>query len=112
MTGSPSPTCQAPSVRKKRRRLTRARPVAIAIEILSPSDRFALVDQKCRKYAQWGVADILLFDPINHTAWRWAPEYSGLIPITGSHSFHSKPGAALTLKHIFRQLEEKLQAGH
>ena len=89
-----------------------SRPVAVAIEILSPSDRFALVDQKCRKYADWGVPDILLFDPINHTAWRWAPEYSGLVPITGSYSFRSKPGAALILKDVFQQLEEKLPAGH
>jgi len=89
-----------------------SRPVAVAIEILSPSDRFALVDQKCRKYADWGVPDILLFDPINHIAWRWAPEYSGLVPITGSYSFRSKPGAALILKDVFQQLEEKLPAGH
>jgi Uma2 family endonuclease len=89
-----------------------SRPVAVAIEMLSPSDRFALIDQKCRKYAQWGVPDILLFDPINYTAWRWDPEHSGLIPTTESYSFRSKPGAALTRKDIFRQLEEKLQAGH
>jgi hypothetical protein len=97
-----------------------SRPVAVAIEILSPSDPFALVDQsdrfvlldqKCRKYGEWGIADSLLFDPINHTAWHWDHEHSGLIPITESYSFRSKPGT-LILKDVFRQLEEKLPAGH
>jgi Uma2 family endonuclease len=88
-----------------------SRPVAVAIEILSPSDRFTLLDQKCRKYADWGVADILLFDSVDHRAWQWEAAKNGLIPITESYSFRSKPGAALTPKDIFWQLEEKLQTG-
>lgn len=35
------------------------RAVAVAIEVLSPDDRFTRVVQKCRKYAEWGVQDIL-----------------------------------------------------
>ncbi len=40
------------------------RAVAVAIEVLSPDDRFTRVIQKCRKYAEWGVPDILVFDPM------------------------------------------------
>jgi Uma2 family endonuclease len=43
-------------------------PPAVAIEILSPSDRFTLLDQKCRRYAGWGIRDILVFDPVAQRA--------------------------------------------
>jgi Uma2 family endonuclease len=41
------------------------RAVAVAIEVLSPDDRFTRVIQKCRKYAEWGIQNILVFDPAN-----------------------------------------------
>jgi Uma2 family endonuclease len=42
---------------------------AVVIEILSPGDRFMLLDQKCRRYAEWGVRDILVFDPVGRCGW-------------------------------------------
>jgi Uma2 family endonuclease len=45
-------------------------PPAVVIEILSPSGRFTLLDKKCRRYAEWGVPDILVFDPVDNRAER------------------------------------------
>ncbi len=47
------------------------RAVAVAIEVLSPDDRFTRVIQKCRKYSEWGVEDILVFDPVGREGWLW-----------------------------------------
>lgn len=38
-------------------------PPLVAIEILSPGDRYAAVMRKCRDYEAWGVAEIWLVDP-------------------------------------------------
>ena len=88
------------------------RPVAVAIEISRRATASRWSTRSAASMPTGEVPAILLFDPINHTVWRWAPEYSGLVPITGSYSFRSKLGAALILKDVFQQLEEKLPAGH
>jgi len=43
--------------------------VAVAIEVLSPDDRFTRVTQKCRRYAVWGIHDILVYDPVGRDVW-------------------------------------------
>jgi len=43
-------------------------PIPVAIEILSPGDPFTRLIRKCRRYAQWGIPDILVFDPIGREA--------------------------------------------
>lgn len=44
------------------------KPVAVVIEVLSPRDPFNRVTEKCRRYCEWGVADILVFDPVGRQA--------------------------------------------
>jgi Uma2 family endonuclease len=83
------------------------RAVAVAIEILSPDDRFTQVIQKCRKYAQWGVQDILVFDPIGREAWYWDAARGDLAGIKGNYSFRSQP-ATINQKEIFRRLDSEL----
>jgi Uma2 family endonuclease len=60
------------------------RPVPVVIEILSPDDRFTRVIRKCRKYAEWGVPDILVFDPVDHEAWYWDTATDNLAPVKQS----------------------------
>lgn len=83
------------------------RAVAVAIEILSPDDRFTRVILKCRRYAEWGVADILVFDPAGREAWYWSTAANGLTPIDQSYSFLSKP-AELNLAEVFARFDADL----
>jgi Uma2 family endonuclease len=83
------------------------RAVAVAIEILSPNDRFTQVIRKCRKYAQWGVQDILVFDPIGREAWYWDAASGDLAGIKENYSFRRQP-ASINQKEIFRRLDSEL----
>jgi Uma2 family endonuclease len=82
--------------------------VAVAIEVLSPDDRFTRVIQKCRKYAEWGVEDILVYDPVGREAWYWDSGSGDLIRTKESYRFHSRP-VELIHREVFRRLEEELQ---
>jgi Uma2 family endonuclease len=82
--------------------------VAVAIEVLSPDDRFTRIIQKCRKYAEWGVADILVFDPVDRDAWYWNAITGDLTPIKGKYRFQSRP-VELILADIFRRFEDELR---
>jgi Uma2 family endonuclease len=84
------------------------RAIAVAIEILSPDDRFLRVIQKCRKYAEWGVKDILVFDPVNRQAWYWNTSTGDLSRIRQSHTFQSQP-VELALDEVFRRVDDELR---
>jgi Uma2 family endonuclease len=81
--------------------------VAVAVEILSPDDRFVRVIQKCRKYADWGVVDILVFDPIGREAWSWDASEGNLVRIPGKHRFRALP-VELDLTEVFRRFDWEL----
>ena len=83
-------------------------PIAVAIEVLSPDDRFTRVIKKCRKYAEWGVQDILVFDPVGREGWYWDAAAGNLTPMKGSYTFHSRP-VELVEQEVFRRLDEELQ---
>jgi Uma2 family endonuclease len=83
-----------------------SQPVAVAIEILSPNDGFTLLDEKCRKYAAWGVPDILVFDPDRLKAWRWNRAADGLVRFE-IYRFLGQPNAELDVRELFRRFEEK-----
>lgn len=82
--------------------------VAVAIEVLSPDDRFTRVIQKCRKYAEWGVQDILVYDPVGREAWYWDPATGDLIRVREIYRFRSRP-VELMQKEVFRRLDEELK---
>jgi Uma2 family endonuclease len=84
--------------------------VAVAIEVLSPDDRFTRVIAKCRKYAEWGIQDILVFDPIGREAWFWDAVGGDLIRAKEIYRFRSRP-ADLKLRDVFGRLDEELLAG-
>ena len=82
--------------------------VAVAIEVLSPDDRFTRIIQKCRKYAEWGIADILVFDPVGREGWHWDAATGNLKKIKEAYRFHSRP-VELVEKEIFRRLDDELR---
>ncbi|MGA7415440.1 MAG: Uma2 family endonuclease [Bryobacteraceae bacterium] len=82
--------------------------VAVAIEVLSPDDPFTRVIQKCRKYAEWGVGDILVFDPVGREAWNWDTASGDLNRIKDSYSFQSRP-VELQLKYVFERFDDELR---
>jgi Uma2 family endonuclease len=84
--------------------------IAVAIEVLSPDDRFTRVIQKCRKYAQWGVKDILVFDPVGREAWCWDSISSDLRRVNTSYAFNSLT-AELFLDQVFGRMDEELGEG-
>ena len=79
--------------------------VAVAIEILSPNDRFTRVVQKCRKYAEWGIKDILVVDPVGREGWHWDTTNGDLARIQESYRFQSRP-VELALTDVFRRMDE------
>lgn len=84
------------------------RAVAVAIEILSPDDRFTRIIQKCRKYADWGVKDVLVFDPVGREGWCWDTATGDLTRIKEIYNFQSRP-VELVRAEVFRRLDEELQ---
>ena len=84
------------------------RAIAVAIEVLSPEDRFTRIIQKCRKYAEWGIKDILVFDPVAREAWYWDRVSGDLISIKESYTFHSRP-VTLVQKDVFLRLDDELR---
>jgi Uma2 family endonuclease len=45
-------------------------PPVLCIEIISPSQSFAELHDKCRRYLRWGVASCWVIDPVKRTAWQ------------------------------------------
>lgn len=45
-------------------------PPVLCIEILSPSQSFAELQNKCRAYLRWGVSSCWIIDPVKRTAWQ------------------------------------------
>ena len=83
------------------------RPVPVVIEILSPDDRFIRLIKKCRRYAEWGVPDILVFDPTGREAWYWDTATDNLAPVRQNYAFKSKP-VDLILADVFERLAAQL----
>jgi Uma2 family endonuclease len=83
------------------------RPVPVVIEILSPSDPFTRVVAKCRRYAEWGVRDILVFDPIGREAWSWDATAGNLVASAGTYPFRSLV-VELDLAEVFRRFDHEV----
>lgn len=81
---------------------------AVAVEVLSPEDRYTRVLQKCRKYAQWGIRDILIFDPVERAAWYWDHKSSSICLIHESYAFRSLP-VKLELKQVWQRMQDEMQ---
>jgi Uma2 family endonuclease len=83
-----------------------SQPPAAAIEILSPNDPFLKLNRKLKKYAEWGIGDILVFDPIGREGWLWDQAVEALIPFD-VYYFHRLPDAKLSVAEVFRREHER-----
>ncbi len=45
-------------------------PPVLCIEIISPSQSFTELHDKCRRYLRWGVSSCWIIDPVKRTAWQ------------------------------------------
>ena len=61
-------------------------PPLLCVEILSPSDRFADTEKKCRDYLRWGVDSCWILNPESQEAWLVSTNGFTLIPEGGSLS--------------------------
>ena len=86
-----------------------SRPIAVAIEILSPDDRFMSLMRKCRKYAAWGIKDILVFDPVNRQAWFWDAASGDARTIQTCYRFSSLP-AQISLVKVWSRFDQELNS--
>ena len=80
-------------------------PVAVAVEVLSPADRFSQVHAKCERYSDWGVQDILVFEPAARFAWTFSK--AGMMKIVDRYEFISV-NATLELAKVWEALDRKL----
>jgi Uma2 family endonuclease len=83
------------------------RAVAVAIEVLSPDDRFTRVIQKCRRYAEWGVEDVLVYDPVGRDVWYWDIAAGSLMESRQSYRFRSRP-VDIMHEEVFRRLDVEM----
>jgi len=83
------------------------KPIPVVIEVLSPRDPFTRVIQKCRRYAEWGIPDILVFDPVGREAWHWDKMADDLVRFHQAYSFKSK-SAELHLADVFERFDAEL----
>ena len=84
----------------------------MAIEIISPTDRFTQVQKKVARYAEWGVKDILVFDPEERLVYRWDHSVKSLVLLSneGCIRFESYP-VSVVISEVFKRLDEKLKVG-
>ena len=45
-------------------------PPLLCIEVISPSQSFNELYEKCRRYLRWGVLYCWILDPVRHLAWQ------------------------------------------
>lgn len=60
-------------------------PIALCVEVMSPSDRLSDVIAKAEEYHAWGVPMVWIVDPENRTAWEFSPKRDlHEVPASGS----------------------------
>ena len=78
-------------------------PVALCVEILSPSDRLSDALAKCEAYLAWGVPHTWIVDPDQRCAWTCsAGDRLREVPANGSLQAQ---GVALPLATVFQPLD-------
>jgi Uma2 family endonuclease len=77
-------------------------PPAVVVEILSPADRFSVLQKKCRKYAEWGVVDILVIDPIERIVYHYL---DGLVEIHDNRYGFDSIESDIEFLEIWRRLD-------
>ena len=82
------------------------KPMAIVIEVLSPSDTVQRIRRKCRFYAAQGIPGIYVFDPEDRTSERWSEADNALLPVTAIEIPGQMP---LPVSEIWAALDEEMK---
>ncbi len=82
------------------------KPVEIVVEILSPDDRMEQVIEKCRRYGELGIEQILILDPEHRGGAEWDKESGRL---TSALAFHLANGERIELSEVWTRLDLKLR---
>ncbi|HEX4227059.1 MAG TPA: Uma2 family endonuclease [Bryobacteraceae bacterium] len=81
------------------------RPIDIVAEILSPDDPPAKVLEKCQHYAELGIRQIYVLDPIGRTADQWDQANQQLQRVT---ALLLTNGSLIRVGTIFARFEQRL----
>jgi Uma2 family endonuclease len=81
------------------------KPIDIVAEILSPDDPVGKVLEKCQHYADLGIRQIYIFDPIERTAHQWDQANQQLQRIT---ALILTNGSQIPVDTIFARFEQRL----
>ncbi|WP_419804386.1 Uma2 family endonuclease [Terriglobus sp.] len=80
-------------------------PPVLCVEVLSPEDRFARIQQRVQEYQQMGVQHIWVIDPETREIWTAAGQ-EGLRPFTGNALPVPGVSAAISVADIFAEIDE------
>ena len=83
---------------------TQPQEVEIVVEVLSPDDTVAEVNQKCQEYVALGVAQIYVADPESQSAWMWNPERRQLDRV---ETWTLTNGHVITMADVWLQLQAR-----
>ncbi len=81
-------------------------PPFLCIEILSPEDRAARIEEKIDEYLKFGVAHIWLIDPRNKRAWSYTRE-GKREPATALTT--TRPDIRLSVLDLFSELDQEIE---
>jgi Uma2 family endonuclease len=80
-------------------------PFEVVIEILSPDDPFSRVLRKCRRYAAWGIRQVIVVDPQARLIWSFengSPNETGIIAKRGER--------VITAQELWSEVDRQLPA--
>jgi Uma2 family endonuclease len=82
-----------------------ATPVDVVVEILSAEDSFQRVLRKCKLYAAWGIAVVVVIDPEEREGWVWENETQAL---RVASAIVLNNGRGISFQRIFDALDAAL----
>lgn len=82
------------------------KPIDIVAEILSPDDNPVQIAQKCRHYAELGIQQIFVFDPVERWAAEWNKQAAELRRVS---ELRLTNGSAVSVGDIFTRFDERLK---
>ena len=82
------------------------KPVAIIIEVLSPTDDINLVQKKCQNYERIGCEQIFVLDPELRKGWEWS---RGTQKLERIDTLGLTNGNSIALAQVWQDLDKELQ---
>ncbi|MBV8867210.1 MAG: Uma2 family endonuclease [Acidobacteriaceae bacterium] len=82
------------------------KPIDIVAEILSPDDAIRKVLEKCQHYAELGIPQIYVFDPVERSTAQWNRAEQQLEPIT---QLNLTNGSIVLVNDILVRFDQRLK---